>query len=293
VIDGIFAFVPGIGPAREKQLWGMGIASWKDFPATGDVLAPVLDARLRLGIAKMRALLDAQRWEELVALVPKRDVWRLFPHLEAEVTYLDIETTATGVVTVIGVYDRRGGPRLYVRGHNLGAFLQEPKPIALVTFNGLSFDVPILERTFPNWRAPKIHIDLRNVLRLLDERGGLKAIEARLGLARPLHLQGVNGADAIVDWEAFHRRRDVKALWRLLEYNLYDVVQMRSLAEIACERLAQRHGRIWVPQERFTRGDILLDITRTVATVVSAAPKIDPDAFDDEERRTFHTGWSR
>jgi uncharacterized protein YprB with RNaseH-like and TPR domain len=291
VIDGAFGFVPGVGPARERQLWSLGIRSWREFPEEGTVLAPALDARIRMGIDEMNALIDEQAWTEIARRLPKRDVWRLFPHLEVDACYLDIETTADGRVTVIGVYDPKGGPRLYVRGHNLGDFVREPQPTAIVTFNGASFDVPILERTFPEWSAPPIHIDLRNVFRLLDERGGLKAIEERLGFGRPAHLQGVNGADAIVDWNAFRRSRDSKALWRLLEYNLYDVVQMRSLAEVACERLAQRSGRIWVPRERFHRGDILVDITRRVQEVTERAHRIDPERMHDEERRTLH-GWS-
>ena len=117
---------------------------------------------------------------------------------------------------------------------------------------------------------------MRNVFRLLDERGGLKAIEERLGFGRPAHLKGVSGTDAIVDWNSFRRSRDVKALWRLLEYNLYDVVQMRSLAEVACERLAQRSGRIWVPRERFHRGDILVDMGIVDRRAVEEAYRLNP-----------------
>lgn len=287
MIDGAFSFVRGIGPSRERQLRRMGIRRWDDVPPAGPVLSPGIDARLRQEIARVRALLDERRFGELHDLLPVRDRWRLFPHVQEEAGYLDIETGLDGRVTVVGVYDPQRGPRLFVRGHNLGAFAEEPLPHTLLTFNGGSFDLPILCRTFPGWTPPPVHLDLCVIFRQLGERGGLKAIEERLGLGRPDHLRGVGGADAVDLWDCFSRTGDAEALRTLLEYNLYDVVQLRSLAEIACERLATAFGGAWSVPRRFHRGDVLLDLTRCVEAVVARAHAIVPDAIEDAERRAM------
>lgn len=289
MIDGTFCLVPGLGPMRERQLFELGIRRWDDFPATGLVLSKALDAKVREALVGARRLLDEQRWTELGALLPVREHWRLLSRLEGEATYLDIETTADGRVTVIGLWDAVQGPRLYVRGLNLGDFLQESLT-TVVTFNGGSFDLPVLRRTFPRWRFSGLHVDLRTVMGRLGERGGLKAIEQRLGFGRPEHLLGVNGADAITLWESFRRLRSPHPLRQLLEYNLYDVVQMRSVAQVACERLATRTGRQWQPTDAFLRGDVLVDLTRCVESITANAARIEPDAIDDEERRPLRLG---
>ncbi len=288
MIDGTFAFVRGIGPARARELLSLGIRCWSDFPQDGLVVSAPLDERIRQGVAGMRRLLEARRWEEIATRLPVREHWRFYPHLCGEITFLDIETAADGSVTVIGLYDANRGPRLYVRGHNLGEFVYE-RPTALMTFNGAAFDLPVLRRTFPGWEAP-LHIDLRVVFRQLRERGGLKALEDRFGFGRPAHLKGVNGMDAVALWHRFRLSRDAGALRRLLEYNLYDAVQLRSLAETACERLSGRGGRPWSPDHPFARGDVLLDLSRAVETIVGRSGCIEPEQFHDEERRSLRFG---
>lgn len=283
MIDGAFCLVRGIGPARQRELYAKNIRAWDDFPDSGVVLSKTLDARLREALVSARALVAGRRWLELSALLPVREHWRLLSRLEGEATYLDIETTADGQITVIGLWDPQRGPRLYVRGYNLGRFVEESLPV-VVTFNGGSFDLPVLRRSFPRWRFQGLHIDMRTVMGRLGERGGLKAIEQRLGIGRPEHLRGVDGSDAIALWNEFRRSASQKALWRLLEYNLYDVIQLRSVAQIACERLAVGTGRRWAPAETFRRADAAVDVTRCVAAVVEHASRIEPDAFDDEER---------
>jgi uncharacterized protein YprB with RNaseH-like and TPR domain len=289
VIDGTFSFVRGIGPARERQLLAARIRSWDEFPAEGVVLSPAIDESIRTEVVEMKRLLATRQWERIAARLPVREHWRFLPVLYDDLTFLDIETTADGIVTVIGLYDERRGPRSFVRGHNLGDFVQE-NATALVTFNGGPFDLPVLRRTFPGWRPP-LHVDLRVVFRQLREGGGLKALEERLGIGRPPHLRGVGGLDAVTLWGTFRRNRDPRALQRLLEYNLYDAIQLRPLVEIACERLSRRRGRPWKPARRFLRGDILFDLSRVVDAIVEDAGRIEPDQFHDEERKTLRAGW--
>src|SRR6185312_5211469 len=87
VIDGTFAFVRGVGPARERELAAKGILSWGDMPPTGVVLSTAIDGRLREGIEDFKQLVAAKRWEEIAARLPVREHWRFFPHLDREITY--------------------------------------------------------------------------------------------------------------------------------------------------------------------------------------------------------------
>jgi uncharacterized protein YprB with RNaseH-like and TPR domain len=128
-----------------------------------------------------------------------------------------------------------------------------------------------LRRAFPEWTPPRCHIDLRHLLARLGHNGGLKRIEndiARLNLARPARLQGIGGWDAC---QLFRRGRDGDrdALRLFAEYNLYDVVNLRTLmayaynAQLAAEiarapALGDRVLPVPVPE----RGDVLYDVSK-------------------------------
>ena len=60
-------------------------------------------------------------------------------------------------------------------------------------------------------RMPRAHIDLRHVLRGLGLTGGLKKIENCLGLDRP-GLHEVDGSVAVLLWDEYRRRGNVRAL---------------------------------------------------------------------------------
>jgi len=141
----------------------------------------------------------------------------------------------------------------------------------LVTFNGLSFDLPILRRAFPDWRPPLCHADLRHLLARLGHQGGLKAIERSLDglrLGRPSHLAALDGWDAGWLWRR-GKDGDRAALRRFAEYNLYDVVNLRTLMAYAYNALVDvvdqpavraRAPRVDVPM----RGDLLYDVSKVL-----------------------------
>ena len=85
---------------------------------------------------------------------------------------------------------------------------------------------------FSSARLDQAHIDLRFVLASLGHRGGLKAIERRLGLSRDASIEGVDGFEAVYLWRRAERG-DRAALEKLLLYNLTDVVNLVELAETA------------------------------------------------------------
>ena len=90
----------------------------------------------------------------------------------------------------------------------------------LVSYNGKSFDVPVIERFF-NITLDKAHIDLRYVLNFLGFKGGLKGCESQLGLSRS-KLDGVNGYMAVLLWNLYQQTGERRALETLLAYNIMD-----------------------------------------------------------------------
>jgi uncharacterized protein YprB with RNaseH-like and TPR domain len=307
-----FQLAPGLGPARERALWRRGIACWSDFsehdsraragyPSAGPLsdprecdapaparserlnqlkqLKPVL-AALRGAIESADAALAAGDVDALAARMPATEHWRLFEVFANGAVYLDIETSDDVIgfagISAIGVLDSRG-PRLFLAGRDLEHFPEWMRGCALlVTFNGLSFDLPILRRAFPDWQPPRAHVDLRHVLAQLGHRGTLKQLEEwlpALHLERPAPLRALNasGASAL-----FHRGRDGdrEALRRFAEYNLYDTINLRTLMAYAYNGLVDRWCTRAPELRRVTnavavpgRGDVLYDVSKILLSL--------------------------
>ena len=176
------------------------------------------------------------------SMMPSEETWQLYRERPDEAMFLDIETTGLSPeeseVTVVGAI-AGGQPATFVKGVNLHEFPEYVKqwPL-LVSFNGIEFDVPFLRAHMPEAKLDQPHIDLRFVLRSLGHRGGLKAIEKRLGLIRDAEVQGVNGMTAIRLWER-HRQGDRESLDRLVAYNMADLSSLPKLLGIAMKMMEQ------------------------------------------------------
>jgi uncharacterized protein len=267
VIHSTFQLAPGIGPYRERQLWTAGIHRWDHFPGEpGVALSTRLDGRVRSAMGAARAALEDGDADALAAMLPRRERWRLYAAFADDAAFLDIETDGGDLVTAIGVLDR-DGPRVFLRGLDLDDF-----PAAtggwkvLVTFNGLSFDAPILERAFRGWRAPRAHVDLRHLWARLGHQGGLKLLEHATGVGRPGHLQGVDGMEAVRLWQR-HRAGEEGALRRLAEYNLYDAVNLKALMTLGYNRMLERYQLPAAPVPIWHRGDVLYDVTKRLLAI--------------------------
>jgi len=260
-----FQLLPSVGPWRERDLWARGIESWDDFPAegTGVGISKRIDGAARAKIRECRAALDERDLAELARLLPPREHWRLYADFAQEAAFFDVEAEGVTVQrpSVVSVFDS-SGLGVFVRGRNL-----EDLPGRLsrsrfwITFNGSCFDLPILSASFETLERPAVHLDLRSLARRLRLGGGLKEIEERLGIGRPPHLKGLNGLDAIALWRTYERENAIDALRFLVEYNLYDAFQLRSLADILYNRAAARLAfdeRVPV----FDRGELLYDVSK-------------------------------
>jgi len=271
-----FQLTSGVGPGRERRLWREGLACWSELAASPEpALSVRADPPLRAAAERATAALERRDVAELARLLPSSEHWRLYGAFGDDAAYLDIETGddvwGREGISAIGFLDREG-PRLLLAGRDLHLFpaLARRWPL-LVTFNGLSFDVPILRRAFPEWQPPPAHVDLRHVLARLGHHGGLKAIERELvplNLERPPHLRGIDGWAAC---DLFRRGRDGdgRAMRLFAEYNLYDVVNLRTLLAHAYNELAEQEmalapalrrcvSRLDVPG----RGDVLYDVSK-------------------------------
>lgn len=271
MIRATFRGAPGIGPSRERELWARGMTDWDDLPTVGPILAPKLDVGLRSTVARWSALLAEGRLRELGAQIPATEHHRLWPTLERDVVCLDIETDGMqGQVTAVGTWSEQDGPRSFVRGLNLEATQEALEgKLLLVTFNGASFDVPILRRELPGLRFPPMHVDLCQLWRRLGEGGGLKALERRLGLARPGSVEGVGGLEAVALWHHWRLNRDATALRRLVEYNLYDAIMLRPLLDLAWNRTVERAGLPLPARHVWDRAEALYDVSR----ILDALPR--------------------
>jgi len=262
-----FQLAQGIGPWRERDLWARDIATWDDFEAAaahGVVMAERLDAELMRCIGEARRALAERDLATLARLVPAREHWRLAGHFMDEAAFFDIEADGENAPTVVGVMDHEGLAtfRRDVSLEGLPARLARSR--IWVTFNGGSFDIPVLRHEFEHFPEPLIHLDLRFLIRRAKLRGGLKGVEKALGFHRPPHLEGVRGLDAIRLWREWCANRDVEALRILVEYNLYDAVNLRSVLEWTVWRLAELNAWQVARGRVFERGDVLYDISRLV-----------------------------
>jgi len=242
-----FLLLPGIGQVKERRLWDTGVLSWEEFmerrrlDGISERRKDALDREL--GTAK--DLWDRGRTEYFTRLLPSGQHWRMYRRLKEDTAYLDIETDGLGpgtVITMVSVY-RPGGMTTLTRGidlnaEGLGKALSGTK--MLVTFNGSSFDLPMIEKEFP-FAVPKVpHYDLRHACPKVGLRGGLKQVEVLIGHRRPQEVEYVTGEEAVYLWHLWLKKGSENALNLLRRYNQEDTRNLEPLAEVVYRRLEER-----------------------------------------------------
>jgi uncharacterized protein len=242
LLDHTFIHIPGIGPKIERKLWARGVRTWTDFLNHGKtIFSRDRDALIRKEIEN--SMVHQGDLLFFVDRLPQAEHWRIFEPFQEEAVYLDIETSGgyqgLDEITVIGLYDGHN-VRTFVNGINLEAFEEAISSCKLViTFNGSCFDLPYIRRWFRHIDLPKAHIDLRFVLRKIGLRGGLKAIEKKVGLFRDSEVEGLNGFDAVLLWKDY-QWGDTSALERLILYNTMDIVHLKPLMEIGVREMKKK-----------------------------------------------------
>jgi uncharacterized protein YprB with RNaseH-like and TPR domain len=146
-----------------------------------------------------------------------------------EKAYLDLETSYSGVITVVGIF--RPPDDLIQIVHpdiSSGALLNALDGAEeVITYWGHRFDLPVIDR--------HLGVNLRDAFRSTDLAdhchrhglfGGLKAVERVLGISR--QTEGITGMDAMRLWHMW-QGGDGDALRVLLKYNEDDVVNLYLL----------------------------------------------------------------
>ncbi len=232
MLKNTFCHLKKIGQKRETSLWEKNIFSWDDLLSNLNAdngHSIKLPSHIKDELADSFLHYENSNAKYFSDRLASSEVWRLFSDFRHSIAYIDIETTGLydPDITTIALYDSRE-IKYYVNGQNLKQFKNDiSKYKLIVTYNGKTFDIPIIE-TFFNIKIDKAHIDLRYVLKGLGFSGGLKSCEKQLGITRG-DLDGVDGYFAVLLWNDYCRNKNTKALETLLSYNIEDVVNLEKL----------------------------------------------------------------
>jgi uncharacterized protein YprB with RNaseH-like and TPR domain/predicted nuclease with RNAse H fold len=236
ILPETFVHIEGIGPKTERRLWQAGILDWEALAQTRMARRQNIGAVLK----RSRQALACGEVDYFFATLPSGERWRAFADFGPKFVALDIETTGLSLydqVTVIGI-ESDGEYRTFVRGANLEeaqGVLAEAK--GLITFNGALFDLPFIQRTFPDLVLPRVHVDLRFLARRVGLAGSLKTVEHLAKLDRGQELTDVSGYEATVLWSEYEYEGRRASLRELIRYNAADTCVLRPLAELVVDRL--------------------------------------------------------
>jgi len=247
MLQNSFIFLDGIGPRKEQSLWQKGVLTWTDFRDVGHIRGISDECKVKMDdeLASAEESLRSKNSSYFAIHLPTKEQWRCIGDFRESVAFLDIETTGISYrspITVVGIYD---GARMHtlVRGQNLTrGNLKGILSAAsmMVTFNGSSFDLPMIESQFPGVVPEIPHVDVKHPLRRLGYVGGLKRIERDLDIERDRRVEYMTGEDAVYLWHLWERKGSKNALDLLIEYNAEDCRNLKTLAEHSYRSLRRR-----------------------------------------------------
>lgn len=230
-----------MGSKIEKKLWERGVGDWQDFLKSSCVVGFSLKRKLECNEV-LREALKALREEDIGYFAckwPSCEMWRCYDYFKDDCCFLDVEVDSRQEVIVVGISNYYQ-TRSFVKGFNLtrdALVCELEKYKLLVTFNGSSFDLPLIFKQFEiaMWLP---HFDLKGVCARAGLCGGLKEIEKVLDLKRPGHLYG-NPIDL---WRTFKASGDQEYLELLLAYNREDVENLKGICDYAYGVLKRKAG---------------------------------------------------
>ena len=248
MIRNSFIFLERVGNQLEKNIWDNGIPDWDSFLKKDRINGLSKSRKLyydRKIIEARKQLFDANS-SYFLDILPKSQTWRLYDFFKEDAVFLDIETTGLSKIhddiTVFGLYDGLS-TKTMIQGINLNynelkKELQKYKLI--VTFNGASFDIPFIQKRYPDL-IPRIpNFDVRSLTKQLGLTGGLKKIERELNIKRKEIVEEFSGGDALTLWKMYRATGDEYYLNLLVEYNEYDIINLKTVAERCVKSMRQK-----------------------------------------------------
>lgn len=246
MITSSFIFLERVGDQLEQNIWKNGIYDWSSFLNKSGIKGISRHRKLYYD----RKLLNARKAlynldsGYFLGLLPQSETWRLYDFFREDAIFLDIETNGLGKasdITVIGIYDGIN-TKTMIKGINLDFNILKKeleKYKLIVTFNGASFDLPFIEKIYPNL-LPKIpNFDVKSVTHRLGLKGGLKNIEKSLGIKRSNTVDKFYGGDALTLWRMYRATGDEHYLNLLVEYNEYDIINLKTVAEHCVKKMKE------------------------------------------------------
>lgn len=247
-IESSFIQIPGIGEKNEQALWEAGMTDWRE-PIEQSAVSHSRRRRINAFRSEAAAQLEAANVAYFAQELPSAERWRLAESFRDRITALDIETTgldqSRDYVTTVSLFDQTGA-RTYIRGQNLTVdrlTSELDEADLLVTYNGARFDIPFLEAEF-GLSIDQPHLDIMYPCQSLGWRGGLKAVERRLGITRS--MPDIDGREAVRLWHQYQRGSE-HALDRLVAYNQEDVRTLFPLVDTVVETLDDRYFHPYLP----------------------------------------------
>lgn len=247
MITNSFIFLERVGNKVEQAIWNNGIRDWDSFLKNNKIRGLSRYRKLYYNRKILNAKKALYNFDSgyFIDLLPQSEMWRLYDFFREDAVFLDIETTGLSKlhddVTVFGLYDGLNSKTM-IKGINLDykALQKELQKYKLiVTFNGASFDLPFIDKRYPNL-LPKIpNFDVKSLTDKLGLKGGLKNIEKELGIARREIVKDFNGGDALTLWRMYRATGDDYYLNLLIEYNEYDIMNLKLVAERCIKRIKE------------------------------------------------------
>ncbi len=248
MIRSSFVFLDGIGSVKERRIWESGVTDWDLFLNKHKIegVSSHRKAYYDRKIHQAKKALYSMDSTYFMNALPQSETWRLYDFFRSEAIFLDIETTGLSRnfddVTVIGLYDGIS-TKTMIQGINFdhSALRKELEKYKLiVTFNGASFDLPFIKKRYPNLIPNVPNFDVKCISGKLGLSGGLKSIERELGIKRTEPIGGFYGGDALTLWRMYRGSGDDYYLNLLVEYNEYDIVNLKKVAEFCVDELKKK-----------------------------------------------------
>ncbi|MBS3096965.1 ribonuclease H-like domain-containing protein [Candidatus Woesearchaeota archaeon] len=243
-----FIFLERVGNKIEKNIWKNGINTWDNFLTKKYIKGLSRHRKLYYDrkILNARKALYSFDSAYFLDILPQSEMWRLYDFFREDAVFLDIETTGLSKnnddITVFGLYDGIN-TKIMIKGINLdyNALKKELQKYKLiVTFNGASFDLPFIEKRYPNLLPKVPNFDVRSITDRLGLTGGLKNIEKTLGIKRNPIIEKFYGGDALTLWRMYRATGDDYYLNLLVEYNEYDIMNLKIVAEHCVKKMKER-----------------------------------------------------